>query len=120
MDPSSSANPEQLVNPQEPLTNSLKQEIYELEILNRHIRKENEALKEQIKLDKVIHDNTIVHLGIWYKKNRKLKRKNRNLNKIVINPEYRLPMKKPRMVVTAKRNKKRKLDVLAHVSEQMQ
>jgi len=39
MDLGSSTNMEQLVNPQEPLTRSLKQEIFELEILNRHIQK---------------------------------------------------------------------------------
>jgi len=71
-------------------------------------------------LDKAIHDNTILHLGLWYKKNRKLKRKNRNLNKIMINLKYKLLMRKPRMVVTSKKIKRRKLDVLAEVFEQMQ
>lgn len=41
---------------------SLKQEVFELEVLNRHIKQENEALKEQSKVDKIIHDNTIY---IW-------------------------------------------------------
>jgi len=45
MDPESLANPKLFVNPQEPLTNSLKQEIYELEILNIHVKKENETLR---------------------------------------------------------------------------
>lgn len=67
-----SMDPESSVNPQEPLIDSLKQEIYALEILNRHIKKENETLREQSKLDKAIHDNTILHLGLWYKKNTKL------------------------------------------------
>lgn len=120
MDRGSSANPEQHVNQHEPLTDSLKQEIYKLEIWNRHIKKENETLKEQRKLDKAIHDNKILHLGLWYKKNRTLKRKNRNLNKTVISLKYRILMKKTRMVVTSKRRKRRKLDVLAEVSGQMQ
>lgn len=64
MDPESSVHPEPSVNPQEPQIDSLKQEIYELEILNRHIKKENETLQEQIKLDKAIHDNTILHRGL--------------------------------------------------------
>jgi len=81
--------------------------------------KENETLKEQRKLDKAIHDNTILHLGIWYKKNRKLKRKKINLNRTIINLKYRLLMKKPKMVVTSKRSKRRKLDVLAEVSKQI-
>ena len=49
MDPGSSTNLEHPVNPQEPLTSSLKQEIFELEILNKHIKKENETLREQNK-----------------------------------------------------------------------
>jgi len=82
-----------------------------------HIKKENETLKEQRKLDKSIHHNTILHLGLWYKKNKKLKRKNINLNKTVINIKYRLLMKKPRMAITSKRRKRRKLDVLVEVSK---
>jgi len=38
---SASMNPEPPVNPQEPLIDALKQDIYELEILNRHIKQEN-------------------------------------------------------------------------------
>jgi len=63
--------------------------------LNKHIKKENETLKEQSKLDKAIHDNTILPLRLWYKKNRKLKRKNRNLSRTLINLKYRLLMKSP-------------------------
>ena len=88
--------------------------------MNKHIKKENETLREQSKLDKAIHENTILHLRLWYKNNRKLKRKNRNLNRTIINLKYRLLMKKPRMAVSSKRSKRRKLDVLAEVSEQMQ
>ena len=60
---------------QDDLVQSLKQEVFELELLNRHIKNENETLKEQGKLDKIIHDNTMLLLGIWQKKNKKLKRK---------------------------------------------
>jgi len=74
---------------QETLIQSLKQEIYELEVLNRHIQKENETLKDQNKLDKIIHDNTMLHLGLWHKKNRKLKKKNRRLSRALINLKYR-------------------------------
>jgi len=48
-----------------------------------------------------------------------LKRKNRSLNRTVINLKYRLLMKKPKIAVTSKKSKKIKLDVLAEVSEQM-
>jgi len=47
---------------QDDLVQSLKQEVFELELLNRHIKNENQTLKEQRKLDKIIHDNTMLHL----------------------------------------------------------
>jgi len=100
------------------LIQSLKQEVYELEVLNRHIQRENETLKEQNKLDKVIHDNTMLHLGLWHNKNRKSKKKNRRLSRALINLKYRFLIMKPRMTVTP-RKKKERLDVLAKVSEQM-
>lgn len=96
----------------------MKQEIYELKFLNRHIQKENETLKEQNKLDKIIHDNTMLHLGLWHKKNRKLKKKNRRLSRALINFKYKFLMMKPKMTVTSRKKKKR-LDILAEVSEQM-
>ena len=117
VDLGTSSNPEQPATSQE--TRSLKQEIYELEVLNRHIQRENEALKEHNKLDKVIHDNTMLHMGLWHKKNRKLKRKNKKLNRALINLKYRFLMRKPRMVVRAKKSKNR-LIALAEVSKQMQ
>ena len=61
-------NLEQPVNPQEPLIDVFKPDIYELEISNRHIKQENETLKEQNKFDKAIHDNTTLQLGLWHKK----------------------------------------------------
>ena len=44
---------------------SLKQEVFELEVLNRHIIQENETLKEQGKVEKMVHDNTMLHVGLW-------------------------------------------------------
>ena len=84
-----------------------------------HIQKENETLREQNKLDRVTHDNTMLHFGLWHKKNKKLKRKNKKLNKALINLKYRFFRRKPRMTVNAKKSKKR-LDVLAEVLEKMQ
>jgi len=59
------------------------------------------------------------HLALWHKKNRKLKGKNKKLNRALINLKYRFLMRKPRMAVGAKQSEKR-LDVLVEVSEQMQ
>lgn len=68
-------------------------------------------------MDKSIHDNSMLYLGLWYKKNRKLKRKNSNLSRTLINLKYRLLMKKTIMAVSARRSKKRKLVVLVEVLE---
>jgi len=97
---------------------SLKQEVFELEVLNRHIKQENEALKEQSKVDKIIHDNTMLHLGLWQKKNKKLKKKCRKLSRELINLKFRCLIRKPRMMV-APRKRKRGLDVLVEASEHM-
>ena len=103
---------------QEAQVQSLKQEVFELEVLNRHIKHENEALKEQSRLDKIIHGNTMLHLGLWQKKNRKLKRKCRRLSRAFINLKFRCLMRKPRMLAPPKK-KRRGLDVLVEVSEHM-
>ena len=100
------------------MVQSLKQEIFELELLNRHIKNENETLKEKGKLDKIIHDNTMLHLGIWQKKNKKLKRKCQKLSRALVNIKFRCLMKKPRMMAVPKK-KRRGLDVLAEVSRHM-
>ena len=103
---------------QDDLVQSLKHEVFELELLNRHIKNENETLKEQRKLEKIIHDNTILHLGIWQKKNKKLKKKCQKLSRPLINIKFRCLMKKPRMLA-APRKRRRGLDVLAKVSRHM-
>ena len=95
---------------------SLKQEVFELEVLNRHIKQENEALREQSKVDKIFHDNTMLHLGLWQKKNRKLKRKCKKLSRALINLKFRCLVRKPRTNLAARR-KRRRLDVLAEASE---
>ena len=86
-----------------------------MEVLNRHIKNENEALKEQSKLDKIIHDNTMLHLGLWQKKNKKLKKKCQKLSRALVNIKFRCLMKKPKMLA-APRKRRRALDVLAEVS----
>lgn len=103
---------------QEAQIQSLKHEVFELEVLNRHIKRENETLKEQGRLDKIIHNNTMFHLRLWQKKNRKIKKNNRGLNRALINLKFRCIMRKLRMVVVPRKNKRR-LDVLAEVSKHM-
>ena len=77
-------------------------------------------MKEQNKLDKVIHDNTTLQLALLHKENRKLKKNKKRLNRAIINLKFKLIMKRPRMTLTSKRNKRIWLDVLAEVSEKMQ
>lgn len=97
---------------------SRKQEVFELEVLNRHIIQENETLKEQGKVDKMVHDNTMLHLGLWQKKNRRLKKRCKKLSRALINLKFKCLVRKPRMMMTmASRKKKIGLDVLAEASE---
>ena len=84
-----------------------------METLNIQIKHEHEALRMQNKIEKTKNDNILLHLGLWYKKNKKLKQKNRSLEIKVINLKYKILMKKPRMAVAKKKVKKINLDVLA-------
>ena len=79
---------------------------------------ENEKLKEQAKLDKMIHDNTMLHLGLWQRSNKKLRKKCKRLSRALINLKFRCLVKKPRVNVSTQR-KKRRLDVLAEASQQV-
>lgn len=76
-------------------------------------------MNEHNHLDNLVSDNTILHLGLWYKKNKNLNEKRKSLKKIVISPKYKFLMRKTRMAAIAKKGKKRNLDVLAEVSEQI-
>lgn len=55
-------------------SNILKQEIFELETLNRYLKNENEALKTLSEIQIAKSDNLILHLILWYKKNKKMKK----------------------------------------------
>ena len=111
----------QFNKPQEPLViNILKQEFFELETLNRYIKNENQALKAHNEIQIAKSHKLLLHLNLWYKKNMKLKKKKRALQRQVINLKYKILMTKPRMEVTGKKVKKMNLDVLAEVSKEMQ
>ena len=113
-------NQEKTINPQEPPIETLKQDKYELEILNRHIKNENEILREQVKLKNAMNNTFTLQLGTLHKENRKLKKRNKKLNRGLINLRFKLLMKKPRMTLTTKRSRKIRLDVLAELSEHME
>lgn len=97
---------------------SLKQEVFELVVLNRHIIQQNQTLKEQGKVEKMVHYNTMLHLGLWQKKNRRLKKRCKKLSRALINLKFKFLVRKPRMMMSmASRKKKRGLDVLAEASK---
>ena len=106
------------VQPLEQQIHSLKQEIFEIEVLNRHIIQENEKLKERGNVDKMVHDNTMLHMGLLQKENKKLRKKCRRLDRDLINLRFRCLMKRPRVDISIRR-KKRRLDVLAEASQQV-
>lgn len=60
----------------------------------------------------------MIHLGLWQKKNRKLKKNCRKINGALINLKFRCLMRKPRMLA-APRKRRRGLDVLAEALEHM-
>lgn len=108
-------------SPQEhPIINTLKQEIYDLETLNKKLKQGPETLKVHNEIQRTKNDNILLHLGLWYDKNKKLKEKKKSLKRKVINLKNKIMMKKPRMAVTKKKAKKTNIDVLAQVSEGVQ
>lgn len=90
-----------------PASNVLKQEIFDLETLNRYINIENQMLKAQNGIQIAKSDNLILHLSPWYKNNKKLKKENKAMKREIINLKYKILIRKPRMAVTAKKKKKK-------------
>ena len=97
----------------------LRRDKYELEVLNRHIKNENEILREQVKLKSDMSTTLSLQMEKLYKASEKLKKKNKKLNRALINLRFKLVIRKPRMPLNTKKSRKRKLDVLAQVSEYM-
>lgn len=115
-----SENQERSISPQEPPIETLKKDNYELEIPNKHIKNENQILREQVKLKNAMNNTIILQMGTLHKENRKLKKRDKKLNKALINLRLKLLIKKPKMTLTTKRSRKIRLDVLAEVLEHME
>lgn len=47
----------------------------------------------------------ILHLSLWYKKNKNLKKENRIMQRNIINLKYKILMRKHRMPISAKKKK---------------
>ena len=60
-------NQERSLSPQEPPIEALKKDNYELEILNRHIKNENEILREQVKLKNAMNNTLTLQMGTLHK-----------------------------------------------------
>ena len=58
----------------------------------------------------------MLHLELWQKKNKKLKKKCKKISRALISLKFRFLMKKPKMLA-APRKRGRGLDVLAEASE---
>lgn len=70
---------------EESASNILKQDIFELETPNLYLKNENQALKTQSEIQIAKSGNMILHLSLWYKKNKKLKKENKIMQREIIN-----------------------------------
>lgn len=62
-------------------------------------------MKAQSEIQIAKSDNLILHLSLWYKKNKKMKKENRIMQREIISLKYKILMRKPRILVVAKKKK---------------
>lgn len=75
--------------------------------------------KCRMKYREPIIKKNLIHLGQWYEKNKKMKENNKSPRRKVIILKYKISMKKLRMAVTKKKEKKTHLDVFGQVSQEV-
>lgn len=63
------------LSPQEPPIETMRRDNYEFKILNRHIKNENEILREQVKLKNDMNNTLTLQMRALYKASMKLKKK---------------------------------------------
>ena len=95
----------------------LRRDRYELELLNRHIKNENEILKDQVKLKTDMNSTLSLHIDKVEKTNEKLKTRNKKLIRALTNLRFKLVIRKPRRPLASRQRRRRGLDVLAEASE---
>ena len=95
----------------------LRRDRYELELLNRHIKNENEILKDQIKLKTDMNSTLSLHIKKVEKTNEKLKKRKKKLIRALTNLRFKLVIRKPRRSLASRQRRWRGLDVLAKASE---
>ena len=98
----------------------LRRDKYELEVLNRHIRTENDILREQVKLKTNMNSTLSLQMDKVEKANEKLKKRNKKLMRALTNLRFKLVIRKPRRTLTSRQRRRRGLDVLVEVSEFME
>ena len=98
----------------------LRRDRYELEVLNRHIKTENDILREQVKLKTDMNSTLALQMDIVEKANEKFKRRNKKLIGALTNLRFKLLIRKPRRPLNNRQRRRRGLDVLAEVSEFME
>jgi len=98
----------------------LRRDRYELEVLNRHIKTENDIMKEQVKLKTSMNSTVSLQMDKVEKANEKLKKRNKKLIRALINLRFKLVIRKPRRPLASRQRRRRGLDVLAEVSEFME
>jgi len=105
--------------PSPPLTeiDILRRDRYELELLNRHIKNENEILKDQIKLKTDMNSTLSLHINKVERTNEKMKTRNKKLIRALTNLRFKLVIRKPRRPLAFRQRRRRGLDVLAEASE---
>ena len=97
----------------------LRRDRYELELLNRHIKNDNDILKEQVKLKTNMNSTLSLHIDKVEKANEKLKKRNTKLTRALINLRFKLVIRKPRRSLASRQRRRRGLDVLVEASEFM-
>lgn len=98
----------------------LRRDRYEMEVLNRNIRTENDILKEQVKLKTSMNSTLSLQMDKVEKANEKLKKRNKKLIRARTNLRFKLVIRKPRRPLTSRQRRRRGLDVLAEVYEFME
>ena len=94
----------------------LRRDKYELEVLNRHIKNENEILREQVKLKGDMNTTLSLQMKKLHKASEKLKKKNKKLSRALINLRFNLIIRKPKRPLIVRKSKIRALYFLAEVS----
>ena len=98
----------------------LRRDRYEMEVLNRHIRTENDILREQVQLKTSMNSTLSLQMDKVEKANEKMKKRNKKLTRALTNLRFKLVIRKPRRPLTSRQRRRRGLDVLAEVSEFME